>query len=510
MKFLHATLFFFIGLFAYSQVFSVNEGYSTITSHAHNNFVDGEKLDVFITESNQGSLVTILHSDALGNSIGQQAYLMSGYNVKIIGVTTYSDGSYNFVLTSYDNTYVNYCLSIVKFSSSHTLLWNKKLIVQDLNEPYFKHMAIDNGNGGVFISCSAYQYLGVINIDVNGNILWSKSYTGVNSNGKSPGFSICKNGIGGVIGTLKEDSYQCIVNIDANGQAIWAKTFFDQNYRWPSSIKQLNDGNFLIVGDFYADVITTYTYIQKVSPAGNVLFSKKINTETMQCHDMAINDNDEIYILGSDWSNYPTSVLKLDANCNVVSIKKTDKLDIVNNDYPHSFTSDSPKSFTARTSLYYKPTVIHLNDDIVSLCYSSSIDGLITTNDVAMQQAIVTTGVLVADLTVVSTNQIFTSVSEQLSIEKDDPCTELSISSIIEENDVSIYPNPALNHLTINLKDNKVESAKFIDIQGNVVFEVCKNCSGQIETEVSTLSPGIYYVVITSPDNRWVKKLVIN
>jgi hypothetical protein len=78
--------------------------------------------------------------------------------------------------------------------------------------------------------------------------------------------------------------------------------------------------------------------------------------------------------------------------------------------------------------------------------------------------------------------------------------------------DFKIYPNPADNNVIV-VVGNDMNSATIAitDSRGRVVYQVAdSNFHGQLNVNISDLTPGIYQVTLLSPDHlSSVKRLVI-
>jgi len=84
--------------------------------------------------------------------------------------------------------------------------------------------------------------------------------------------------------------------------------------------------------------------------------------------------------------------------------------------------------------------------------------------------------------------------------------TNVSIREL-DEAEVRIYPNPADDHIIIEFSDeSKITSAIFYDKSGRKVLEISP--SGN-ELDVSSLSPGLYLLKLSTGNNYVTKKVII-
>jgi hypothetical protein len=72
----------------------------------------------------------------------------------------------------------------------------------------------------------------------------------------------------------------------------------------------------------------------------------------------------------------------------------------------------------------------------------------------------------------------------------------------------SLYPNPAHNHLTVNVKDNDGFSVEVFDALGNksIAAKIIKDSS--VDIDFSSLSAGVYFVKISNNTTQSVKRVV--
>ncbi len=76
--------------------------------------------------------------------------------------------------------------------------------------------------------------------------------------------------------------------------------------------------------------------------------------------------------------------------------------------------------------------------------------------------------------------------------------------------DISVYPNPAINKVSIDLTNlNEPSMVRIVDITGSVVFQDNNVYGGAIrELSVANFKDGLYFIYIQNGDNTQVKKLV--
>ena len=82
-------------------------------------------------------------------------------------------------------------------------------------------------------------------------------------------------------------------------------------------------------------------------------------------------------------------------------------------------------------------------------------------------------------------------------------------TSVIVE-DISVYPNPATDHVNIVLSNSAENvSVALYDTMGRIVVDKVNSEENRIELNISGIASGIYYLKISIAENSVVKKLMI-
>lgn len=88
-----------------------------------------------------------------------------------------------------------------------------------------------------------------------------------------------------------------------------------------------------------------------------------------------------------------------------------------------------------------------------------------------------------------------------------DTCTNTTTTinpSLNTDNEVSIYPNPATNQLTITYSQH-IEEVRIIDLTGKTVKIITNNFNN---IDISDIAKGLYYVFLISDNQTIIKKLI--
>ena len=67
-------------------------------------------------------------------------------------------------------------------------------------------------------------------------------------------------------------------------------------------------------------------------------------------------------------------------------------------------------------------------------------------------------------------------------------------------NGISIYPNPAIDNLTVKLGDRKINHITIRDVAGRVVFNLYRPASDCLSIRTSGWVPGTYIAEFTGPN----------
>lgn len=108
-------------------------------------------------------------------------------------------------------------------------------------------------------------------------------------------------------------SMQCM---DTNGNLLWGKVFQDKRC-FTNNVVQTKDGNFLLAGlKYYGEGSggddSAFAWYAKVDTLGNILWEQVLNrgSDLMCEYVWATKANDDIYLTGTNYANYPSSWYK--------------------------------------------------------------------------------------------------------------------------------------------------------------------------------------------------------
>ena len=96
-------------------------------------------------------------------------------------------------------------------------------------------------------------------------------------------------------------------------------------------------------------------------------------------------------------------------------------------------------------------------------------------------------------------------IDKFLEIELDD---DDEIEEIRNDNNLQIYPNPADNNISIEIRDHDDEEA-IISIYNTLGIKVLEQRNTNSDIDISSYTPGLYFVKVNCKDKTYIKKLII-
>jgi hypothetical protein len=259
----------------------------------------------------------------------------------------------------------------------------------------YGYSILQTADGGYVMAGSFYNVgmgdydVYLVRTDNNGNLLWTKTFGGT---GEDQGYCIVQASDGGFViagstasfGAGVHDMY--LLKTNASGNLQWSKTYGEIDYDYAYSLKQTNDGGYILAGRSFG-FIPTYgaVYLVKTDSTGNLLWAKGYGATDFNYWGTSVDQSaDSGYVVTGHVYDFNTGnmdafLLKTAANGNLAWIKSYGG---ASNDYGNSvkLTADggfaiggSTESFGAGASDIY----LVKTGDNGNLSWSKAVGGTI-------------------------------------------------------------------------------------------------------------------------------------
>jgi len=227
--------------------------------------------------------VYIVKTDASGNLEWEKTYGGSAMWEFATQVEELTNGGYMVAAMTEDPNTMQNVFWLMILDSLGDTLWTK---TYGGGSGEYCWAGQPTSDGGYILVGVTYSYgaggadIWVVKTDSAGDTLWTRAFGG---SVMDEGYGVCETSDGGfaVVGVTQsfgagsEDAY--ILRLDSNGDTLWTRTFGTGSNEDAKSVRQTNDGGFIVVGKAQGggaggkDV-----YLMRVSADGDSLWAKRI------------------------------------------------------------------------------------------------------------------------------------------------------------------------------------------------------------------------------------------
>jgi len=176
-------------------------------------------------------------------------------------------------------------LFLIKTNSSGDTMWTRKYGKDFGGTIEYGSCVRQTSDGGYIITgrvgsevTNSYD-MWLLKTDENGDTLWSKTYGSVDGNTIEIGRCVCNTRDGGYIIVGETDypeMFSCwLLKTDGNGDTLWTRSFKEGMYTRGVSVRQTNDGGYVIGGTVLPRYEKYDVWISKTDAEGNSLWSKR-------------------------------------------------------------------------------------------------------------------------------------------------------------------------------------------------------------------------------------------
>ncbi|MDD5530740.1 MAG: T9SS type A sorting domain-containing protein [bacterium] len=248
-----------------------------------------------ITGLHNGYYFWLVKTDVNGDSLWTTVFFGGMYDSEGNSVQQTTDSGY--IITGYSWPYDTVGpgprfndVWLIKTDAKGDTLWTKTYDgINSYNDYGYSVQQTKDGGyiivGGTGISFGGNDNMWLIKTDANGDTLWTRTYGG---NYDDVGFSVQQTRDGGYIITgyyYNIDLYAWLVRTDNNGDTLWTKTVYEAQ---GNSVRQTKDGGYIITGTTsFCDAILIKTGLLKlIFPKGSETFTGGNNCGVIwQCDD---------------------------------------------------------------------------------------------------------------------------------------------------------------------------------------------------------------------------------
>lgn len=401
--------------------------------------------------SNYSTGVRLLKTNSIGDTIWTRTFDGGGFSVQqtpdsgyiMTGARIWGSGGWD--------------LYFIKTNMLGDTIWNKTFGGSNNDFGYSGQQTSDGGyiSVGTTLSFGAGSYdVYVVKTDPNGNLMWSKTFGGT---ADDRGQSIRQTNDGGyiIVGTAYSYSWMqfspdmYVIKIDSLGNVIWSKTFGGFNcYTHGQDIRETNDGGFAIIG--YTQCFGDQTLLVKTDSVGNLIWTKGYGGAGTEGGYSIEQTNDNGYIISGLTNSFG-------AGSSEVYLVKTDSL--------------------GNSSCYQ--TTPSILSTVVTTTVSNPSTVIFSNAQYTYPTIFISSGAIV-----------------------NSPCLSVGVAQTNAlQSKLTIFPNPFSTETTLKTNDNFKNAT--LTIYNTIGREIksMKNISTQtITLNRDNLQNGIYFILLTQDD----------
>ena len=297
-----------------------------------------------------GTAMYLIKTDADGNEEWDQKILD-----KKVGNSFVCDKNNNGYIIAGSIYYNGYNACVMKTDANGYEEWNWTSKKSGHDVAY----SIEHADGGYiitgYLTNEGNNDVHLIKLDLNGNEIWNRTFDGGDY---ERGYSVHQTNDKGFIIAGYTKSYGAgyedvwLIKTDSNGYKEWSKTYGGSRFDIAKSVKQTNDGGYIITGTTYSyghQTIYPDLWVIKADANGNEEWNMTLGGTLTDCGRSILQNSDGSYIIAGYTSSYGAGhrdvwLIKLDAG-NPPDDLPDDPEPIINKDWEQTFGSPYMKEF---------------------------------------------------------------------------------------------------------------------------------------------------------------------
>jgi hypothetical protein len=422
---------------------------------------DGGYIAGGLTNSLSGNYadVYLIRTNSTGDTLWTRIFNRQ-YEDYARSVSQTADGGFIIAGRSDEFSGGNPNMLLMKIDPNGNLLWSKTFGGPNYDEAHSVQQTTDGGYivAGIYYNDSGgFQPYDIflVRTDAVGDTLWSKLYGGYNGEAAT---AVKQTTDGGFIIAGSEYFNAYLVRVNANGDTLWTKSYGESvNYEYPYDVEQTIEGGFILAG--YTVVFgagTNFAFLIKTDENGDTLWTRVIgqSTDNTMCYSVDQTIDKGFILTGSQrpisLSTSDLVLIKVDSNGHTTCNESSKPFPISSPpiEIKSPLTAGTLASFTQDNSL----TTVASGSTAVTICSSVGIEEILP-----MFNALIT-----------------------------------------------IYPNPATNHLNVSFGNLEIENLEIVNQLGQIVYS--QRFTTQID--VSALPAGVY-LLTTYSNHQQVTKMFV-
>ena len=490
--------------------------------------INTSRSDIFLVKYNSSG--SVIWARSAGGSVGDSGLSKcvatdAMGNVYITGA--FSSPTFTFGTTTLTNAgWLN--IFLVKYNSSGSIIWAQNAggsiddeamsVTTDASGSvyiagYFSSPTITFGTT-TLTNEGGYDIF-LVKYDASGSVIWGNSVGGI---GEDHAASVATDASGNVYvtGYFASDTITFgtttltnagnhdifLVKYGTSGSVIWAKSAGGRNLDDATSVTTDASGNVYITGYFTSDTITFGTTTLRIAGLDNVLLAKYNSSGSVVwaksaalatgifpdiAQSVATDASGNVYITGMFSGGtiaFDTSVLTNSGYLNLFLVK-----------------------YSALGSVIWAKSAGGSAEDYASSVATDAsgclyITGMFTSPTITFGTTTLTS--------------VTTAFGENMFLAKYSASTGASVTKLIIDNDMAIYPNPAIDVITLTIdKPEDISAIQIFDMMGKEVYQDF-NLKTKIFTNQSVtiklplLSAGIYDLRVLGSNGTEQKQFVVN
>lgn len=472
------------------------------TKAYHTNTFDGGMV-ILGRSSNAmgGQYFTIFKTDANGDLQWSQRFLQPG-NCNISNLVQLSDSSYFFcfVELNYPEKYY-----ITKLDVAGNLVYCKSLSPPPNYIIAFDPTCIADNNGNVYVYSDLHNMSNsmfswhLFKVDPLGSIVFSQCYNGGSIKCLGRGFTQCTNGDLLLTGYQRDSVVMhygpVITRVDSNGNLLWSNLYLDSTSSIAGlRVLEMNSGNIVVT----ATHVTPGNEVVRIETdsAGYLLRSGEYGSPTHGLSPFTSSkvENDNQLIFGTTDSG--SFCMKLDSVGNLLAAQRYYWI------VPNSITVHSATGYCfGGVDTQTNHAVLFTSDTLLNSCFGDTITMLPSGN-------VFNTIPIPSSFSIALQDTLFPLQDTVWLATNFKECGPIGIPESTLSADVTIFPVPAVDVLHIETRFVPARIA-VTDLTGNSVL-ITTPTATHTDVDVSSLSPGVYFLHISDAEQHLVRAFIVN